>query len=307
MKNTVVTLAAAFFLLSAPGRADIEDTGNVFMWEASSETATVYLLGTVHFAHEDIYPLDGSIERAFEKADTLVMEISMSAQTQMEAAMLTMQHGMYTGQETLADNIPEETFARLTDVLAEHGMPVAMVNRMRPWLASLTVVMMEYMAQGFEATEGIDKHFYDRAVKRGLPVWQLETAESQIKMFAAGTDEEHALALSAALDQIPDVAEFLEEMMKTWLAGDADALYELIKDQMGEDERLKARAERLIYERNEAMLEKIEKLFEREGTYFVMVGAAHLVGERGIVAGLVDKGHSIVQVEKERATADVSQ
>jgi uncharacterized protein YbaP (TraB family) len=42
--------------------------------------------------------------------------------------------------------------------------------------------------------------------------------------------------------------------------------------------------EQLLNQRNIGMAEKIKDYLAGEGTYFVLVGAAHLIGERGVVA-----------------------
>ena len=39
----------------------------------------------------------------------------------------------------------------------------------------------------------------------------------------------------------------------------------------------------LYTERNINMTEKIEKFLKKQGTYFVVVGAAHLIGKKGII------------------------
>ncbi len=48
--------------------------GDNFLWEVSSESNTVYILGSIHLARKDIYPLDPVIEDSFAKADYLVIE-----------------------------------------------------------------------------------------------------------------------------------------------------------------------------------------------------------------------------------------
>jgi len=292
---TVATVAV-LFISAAP--ADGEDAGKAFMWKAASGDATVYLLGTIHFSDPEMYPLDGAVEKAFAESDAVVMELAMSMQNQMKAAMLTLEKGMYADEETLSDHIAPETYAKLADHLKKRGIPLTMVNKMRPWLASVTLVLMEYAAAGFHPELGVDKYFYDRAVERGIPVWELETVEYQMEMFSAGGDEIQELALAETIEQLDKVDEFLREMKAAWLAGDPERLEAVMNEQMSDDERLKSHTERIIYERNDNMLEKIVKLFDREGTYFVMVGSAHLVGERGIPAQLEAKGYEITQVEK---------
>lgn len=292
-------LAGGLFLAAAPARA--EDTGKVFMWKAQSDTATVYLLGTIHFSDPGMYPLNAAMEDAFLESGTVVMELSMSMENQMKATMLTMQAGVYPGEETLADHVSEETFAKLVAHINERSIPLAMVNKMRPWLASIMLVVQEYTALGFDPALGVDKHFYDKAVARGIPIWELETIEYQLSMFSQGDEEVQELSLLGTLEQLPKTGVFLQELMDAWLAGEPETLNTEMKAQLSDDERLKPLEERLIYGRNDHMVEKIEKLFENEGTYFVMVGSAHLVGDRGIVAQLEGKGYEAAQVEKAAA------
>jgi uncharacterized protein YbaP (TraB family) len=53
--------------------------------------------------------------------------------------------------------------------------------------------------------------------------------------------------------------------------------------------------EKIFYERNDAMTQKIEEFLQTDKTYFVAVGAGHLVGERGIVQQLRDKNYTVDQ------------
>ena len=52
-----------------------------------------------------------------------------------------------------------------------------------------------------------------------------------------------------------------------------------------------------IYQRNIIMAEKIEKYLKSEGRYFVVVGAAHLVGKNGIISLIKNtKKYQVVQM-----------
>src|SRR5436189_3272501 len=64
-------------------------SGRAFMWVAKSDTATVYLLGSMHAAQKDLYPLDDRIENAFTKSDALVVEVDeteLDLQAQLQLA-----------------------------------------------------------------------------------------------------------------------------------------------------------------------------------------------------------------------------
>ena len=41
-----------------------------FLWKVQSDRSTVYLLGSIHFLKENVYPLNQTIENAYESASS---------------------------------------------------------------------------------------------------------------------------------------------------------------------------------------------------------------------------------------------
>ena len=76
-----------------------------------------------------------------------------------------------------------------------------------------------------------------------------------------------------------------------------NAFERLFREQAGESELAEAFNRQLLDDRNGAMAEKIAGYLEGEGTYFVLIGAAHFIGEQGIVARLERRG-----IEGQRVT-----
>jgi uncharacterized protein YbaP (TraB family) len=70
----------------------------------------------------------------------------------------------------------------------------------------------------------------------------------------------------------------------------------ILTKSLAEDRRLTSIYEKLVYERNGNMTSRIEDLLRIKGTCFVIVGAGHLVGDRGIVEILRRKGYLIEQL-----------
>jgi len=62
-----------------------------------------------------------------------------------------------------------------------------------------------------------------------------------------------------------------------------------------EDQRVYPFYEKFLYRRNQDMVSKIESYLKTGGTYFVVIGAAHLIGEKGIIQILKAKGHKVQQ------------
>jgi hypothetical protein len=71
----------------------------------------------------------------------------------------------------------------------------------------------------------------------------------------------------------------------------------LITKSIAEEKGMSSMFEKLIYKRNRDMVTKIEGFLQTKETYFVIVGAGHLVGERGIIELLKKKGYPVEQLK----------
>ena len=95
----------------------------IFLWQVSSPTATVYLLGSVHIASASMYPLDARIETAFSRAGTVVLEIPIDPASQLEAAQKMGQAGAYPPGDSLDRHLSRETLDALNAYLAKPASP----------------------------------------------------------------------------------------------------------------------------------------------------------------------------------------
>lgn len=85
-------------------------------------------------------------------------------------------------------------------------------------------------------------------------------------------------------------------MLVAWRSGDADKVDELMNRELRDGTPADRRMYQvLLVQRNRSMTDAIDRLLARGGRYFVVLGAAHFVGDDGIVAALRQRGY---QVEK---------
>ena len=83
----------------------------------------------------------------------------------------------------------------------------------------------------------------------------------------------------------------LISLMSAWLAGDDEALAQLFSDRDRHSSEYREFQYRLVNQRNVSFAQKIETFLASPGTYFVLVGAAHLGGSDGVVRLLDARGH----------------
>jgi len=54
--------------------------------------------------------------------------------------------------------------------------------------------------------------------------------------------------------------------------------------------------DKLFYQRNLKMTDKIEGFLKKDKSHFVIIGAGHLIGKKGIIQLLKDRGHNPQQL-----------
>lgn len=263
-----------------------------FLWEVRSNTATVYLLGSVHFMRKDIYPLDSKIEDAFKRSTILVVEANINDTAKTDVQRL-MANAYYPSSNTLDRHVSRETYETLKNETARLGIPIQMISKQKPWIIALTLSSLELLKLGFTPNDGIDMYFLSKA--GGKRIVELESVDYQIRLLSSFSDREQELFLLYTLKDLKTIRQEMEQLLHTWKSGDIRGMELLISKGSSDDAQLAPIYEKLIYERNRRMTSRIEEFLRTGETYFVVVGAAHLIGDRGIVRALKAKGYSVEQ------------
>jgi uncharacterized protein YbaP (TraB family) len=92
------------------------------------------------------------------------------------------------------------------------------------------------------------------------------------------------------------MADWIGRIVEAYLARDLAAMQRISEESSGGDQRAnEVFADRLLYQRNERMVERIEARLA-EGGAFIAVGALHLYGSRGVPALLESRGYRVTRV-----------
>lgn len=280
-------------LLVSKGAETAKTGGKGFMWEVENNGNTVYLVGSIHIADDSFYPLRPEFEEAFAEADYLGVEIDLSKAADEAQQKMVMDMGMYQDGTTLKNHISGETYAKLGKILQQSGMKPDALDAFKPWVVETTISSLKSVKAGYEAAAGIDLYFIQKAIERKIPVVELESYESQLSMFNGFSKELQEKNLNTALDNFDVLDDGVDKMAEMWKTGNDEQLLELTNSMASEPEYNKA----MLIDRNEKMAEKIDGYLKngKKEEYFIVVGAAHYLGEHGIVKLLQDKGYAVVR------------
>ncbi|MEC0105594.1 TraB/GumN family protein [Paenibacillus taichungensis] len=281
-------------LVSKGGETETVQTGGRgFMWEVESNGNTVYLVGSMHIADESFYPLRKEFEEAFAEADYLGVEIDISKAAEEAQQKIVLDLGSYQDGTTLKDHISSETYNQLGDILKQSGLEPNALDTFKPWVVESTLASLKSMKAGYDASAGVDLYFIQKAIERKLPVIELESYESQLGMFNDFSKELQEKTLKATLDNFDVLDDSVNQMAEMWKTGNDEQLLKLTNSFSDDEEYNKA----MLTDRNVGMADKIDG-YLRNGKgeeYFIVVGAAHYLGDHGIVKLLKDKGYTVIR------------
>jgi hypothetical protein len=265
----------------APAPAPVE---RAFLWEvkgAQDQGGTVYVVGSIHLGRPGELSFPASMEAAFARSDALVVEVDVGAVDAMGLQRFILEQGMLPPNQRLSERL---------------GLPLAGLERMRPWVVAVTLSVMELQRAGYQAGLGVDRVFLDRA-RGAKEIIELETAEGQLRMLAGLPEPLQDTMLRDQLSRSEQLTQGLEQIISAWKAGDAEGMAALVfRDE--EDPSLRPVYEKLFYERNARMAQALGGMLAQPRTWFVVVGAGHVVGPQGVVALLEKQGHRVRQLPK---------
>jgi uncharacterized protein YbaP (TraB family) len=263
------------------------------VWKITSGENTVYLGGTVHLLRPSDYPLPEEYEQAYQESAVLVFETDISSMNDLSIQAETLKQLTYTDGQSLDTVLNDEAYNALSEYIATIGIPMAMIEQFKPGMIISMLQLLEFQKIGF-TPQGVDAYFNIRAMSDAKTLEELESVEEQIGFLAAmGEGNENEFIL-LSLSDLDEIAEVMEDMIFAWRTGDNEKLSEMfVADMLNEAPEL---YESLLRGRNLNWIPQIDKMLADEDVEFVLVGAAHLVGNDGLLELLKARGYKVSQL-----------
>lgn len=270
----------------------------LFLWQIDGKReATVYLAGSVHALKATLYPLPPPFEAAFQRSDTLVVEVDTVSAKLEDLQRSMLEYTLLPAGATLDQVIAPRTLTLLNSYLTQQAIPPASLAMLKPVMIATQLSVLRLMALGYLPDHGLEHHFISRRGDRAI--LELETIDQQLQVLTSPTMALQDQLLLDTLTQMPEMQVTVAALMVAWLAGDDIELQRLFDEQSGQSAAYQAFMEQLLDKRNHAMANRIEELLDGRQTYFVLVGAAHLTGDEGIVALLEAQGYLARRIESD--------
>jgi uncharacterized protein YbaP (TraB family) len=247
------------------------------LWVVKDKDTTIYLFGTIHVLKPGLSWFDEAVKKAFDKSDTLVLELVMPDPAAMQA--LVMKTGFTTDGPTLTEKLPEPNRGAYVKALTDLGIPPAALDRAKPWTAAVNLSLLPVLKLGYDPNQGPEHVLSEAAAAEHKPVIGLETAEQQFGYFNSLAEPVQITFLEKTVEDLPKTATEIDKMVSSWAKGDPEALGRTLNEGMSEQPEI---ARVLLTERNARWATWIAERMKKPGTVFIAVGAGHLAGKQSV-------------------------
>jgi uncharacterized protein YbaP (TraB family) len=257
------------------------------VWVAHGPHATVVLFGSVHILPGRLDWEPQALKDALTGADELWFETPIDPGVLMDSARIALAQGVLPPGQTLSALLPDDAArAKLKAAADQLHVPMPQLERLRPWLAELTLAQAAYARDGASADQGVERQLADAAPQAERHAF--ETPAQQIAMFAGAPVADQVASLQDTLHDIQDDPGSFRRLMRAWLNGDLKAID---KDGVQPLRRVSPLLFKvLLTDRNAAWRQIMLQRLQGQGKVVVIVGVGHLIGPGGLPQLLRDSG-----------------
>ncbi len=257
------------------------------LWTAHGKKGIAYLFGSIHVLPQQVDWRTKQIEAALAKTDEFVFELPMDEDIQTHIQNYVLTRGTLPPDKHLRDMLSPRARAIFDREIATLPLPAAEFDHMRPWLADVTIDVLDMQNRHYTSQAGIEEQLKKEVVARAKPVIGLETVDQQLALLVPDDPKIELQNFESDLAHAKVDNDNVGPLLDAWMQGDTRTLARLTAADMKDYPQLR---KVLIEDRNKAWVKQITALLDQNKTYFIAVGAAHLVGPGGVPALLRKQG-----------------
>ncbi|GAA4037927.1 TraB/GumN family protein [Parerythrobacter jejuensis] len=260
------------------------------LWEVASADGEVegWLYGTIHALPGGVRWRSTPIETAIADADLLVVEVAALE----DGAAISRQFATAArtpGLPALAERVRPSLRDEVAELVEKTPYSARDFRSIESWAAAL--ILAQVSRGDADSANGVDK-----ALIRdfsGREIVELEGAAKQFAIFDGLAEQDQRAMLSSVLEEVENQSAGQITPVDLWLAGDEEQLAAETRRGILADPDIYSA---LLVDRNTDWIDRIIPMFESIPRPLVAVGAAHLVGQDGLVTLLEAQGYTLTRL-----------
>jgi uncharacterized protein YbaP (TraB family) len=289
-------LILLLFILSGCSQTNQDKDLTGVMWRIEKNGTTMYLLGSIHFTKDTMYPLNDKIIEAFSSSDETYYEIDFNKKISNEEWLEINENAMLDQSYSINELLSIEDYNLLDESFKGVGIDITSLHKYKPMYLFM-LYSSQLLTQNFSSDLPVDVFLYNTAVEENKGINELEGIRLQYDIL-------YNLSLDLQIELLMDSLnseEFIEQANKQlddWSKGDFDQLESDFGKFKIDNEILdKEYKEKMLYKRNENIVAKLVEILDSndEKTHFVTIGIGHMMGDKNVIELLKELGYQVNQ------------
>lgn len=287
---SALSLGLACLAAPAPAVADPAEI-KTFVWKVLPpaklglrRAKPDYLLGTMHVPLKPGKKLPAKVESWIRGATKFVMEVDLGPD---DAATMRKYAAIEPGQDLKA-LVPPAAWPKIVAHVQPLGIEEDDLRALDPWYVALT-----YLPTPADGGALMDSRLRQTAEAARVPVAYLETAADQLGALDGVAMKEDLAQLLEVAEHPEKPAQEMAQLTRAYEAGDLKAVESYLFD----GERMRSYPdfyEKVFHRRNHRWMPALERSLQRDQA-FVAVGLGHLLGAKGLLALLGQRGWRVTR------------
>lgn len=287
MKLLFVALSIIFYCsCSAQPKPIYNKNNNSLLWEVSGNglKEPSYLFGTFHLMCKADILFSTQLTNVFANVDKVYMEMDMDDPAILMGGVLLM--NMKNGT-TLEQLYSAAAYKKVSSYFSDSlHLPLAFIQQIKPFF--LEALLFPKMMP-CKSISGVEEELVKMAKLKKKEIRGLETMDFQAAVFDSIPYQKQAIELLKAIDSMAVYQSEFDAMTAVYKNQQLAAMENLFNTtSFGRQDH----QDLLLYDRNNNWVQQL-KLIMPQTKVFVAVGAAHLIGKKGLIALLRKQGFSV--------------
>ncbi len=249
------------------------------LWEVrrADKTLAGYVFGTMHTRDHRVHALLAPLTNYISRCQVVATEFSIHETAGVPGSTLIPVPD-WTGDLT------KKQKKALVKMLDQHHLGDLDQYRQLPPLLLLQALVEELL--GKESDQPFDLALAVQAEADGLTVSGVETLQEQLEILQTIPPDVQLKQLIQVLANQKKYKRQIRKQVKWYLQQNIRQLYQVSRKQLGRLRKL------LLLDRNKRMSKRMAAMYAQQ-VHFVAIGAAHLWGNKGVLAGLKKRGYRL--------------
>ncbi len=291
-KTATATSGSQGKTLNANGYTPLDKS---LLWEISGKglTQSSYLFGTIHIISKSDFFWPATLQQKIDVAGQATFEIDMDDMTSMGSLMSIMGKAFMKDNLSLRDLLTKDEYALVEKKFNERGLPLAMLDKMKPMLLSTFISMDLDGDGGMGSSKSYEMEIYGKVKEENKESNGLETIEDQLAIFDSIPYKAQAKMLIDGIKSSGHDNDEYAQTVKLYKDQDIETMADISKS---DDSEMKGHEDLFLYRRNRNWIPIMSKMMMDKSTFFA-VGAGHLGGEKGVINLLRKAGYTVQAIK----------